>query len=207
MGGLTVAPCGNDAATYAVTHWHYSKTLPVPPRITFGVWEDDAFIGVVIYSRGASPGLGTPYGLKQTEVCELTRVALTAHTAPVSQIVAVTMRELRRTNPGVRLVVSFADPYEGHHGGIYQAGNWIYTGRSAPSKTFYDKDGKRWHTRQVSVTGYRKQFGAQRRVPKPSELRTVDLPGKHRYVMPLDRGMRRQVSKLAQPYPSAAAAD
>lgn len=202
MAELKIAPVATNAATYAVEHWHYSKSLPVPPRTMFGVWEDNKFIGVVIYSRGASSTLGGPFGLSQVEVCELTRVALAEHKHPVSQIVAETLRELRKHSPGLRLVVSYADPFEGHHGGIYQAGNWIYTGETKPYVAFLDDSGKRWHTRQVSPTGRRKQFGRWRRVPKSTDLEKIQIPGKHRYVMPLDRSMRRHVTKLAQEYPS-----
>lgn len=200
--GLYVARVGHAAAEFAVRRWHYSGTLPVPPRVLFGVWEDGAYIGVVIYSRGASPDLGRPYGLSQTECCELTRVALTEHAAPVSQIVAETLRSLRATQPGIRLVVSFADPHYGHHGGIYQAGNWVYLGESPPGMEYRDRSGKRWHPRQVSETGLRKQFGEVRRVPRPSEMTKVKTPGKHRYVMPLDKQMRRAVTKRALPYPA-----
>lgn len=203
MSTLQVAPTSTKAAQYAVTKWHYSESLPVPPRTLFGVWEHGKFIGVVIFSRGASRDLGTPYGLTQTECCELTRVALSEHDAPVTQIVAEAFKQLRKHSPGLRLVVSFADPHHGHHGGIYQAGNWLYLGESSPSVEYIDRNGVRWHPRQVSETGFRKQFGANRRSPKPSEMKKVKTPGKHRYVMPLDKNMRRRLKSKAQPYPQA----
>ncbi len=204
MTDLRVAPCSHTAAKLAVERWHYSGSLPTPPLVPFGVWQSSDFIGAVIFGRGATPDLFTPYGLDQTEGCELVRVALRDHDAPVSQIVAEALRNLRVQSPGVRLVVSFADPAEGHHGGIYQAGNWIYTGTSSPSTVYYDKAGRKWHGRQVSATGIKRQYGELRAVPKLSTLRRVSMPGKHRYLMPLDRAMRRQVTKLAQPYPQSA---
>jgi hypothetical protein len=76
---LTVAPCDFAAAKYAIMHWHYSRTVPKGKLVTFGAWEDSQFIGAVVYGRGVSDNLGTAYGLDQTEVCELVRVALTAH--------------------------------------------------------------------------------------------------------------------------------
>ena len=52
------------------------------------------------------------------------------HRTPVLRMIAISARILRRSNPGLRLVVSFADgsSWSGHHGGIYQAGGWIYLG-------------------------------------------------------------------------------
>jgi len=175
--------------------------MPVPPRTMFGAWEDDKFIGVVIFSRGANPQLGSPYGLEPSQCCELTRVALSQHESPVTKIVAAAIRALREHSPGLRLIISYADPYQGHHGGIYQAGNWVYTGATSSARSYVDRAGKTWHTRQVSESGFKRQFGEMRPVPRPSQLTRIDTPGKHRYLMPLDKAMRRQISKLALDYP------
>lgn len=156
--------------------------------VRIGVWEDGVFAGVVLFSRGAAPHLGTKYGLDQVECVELTRVALREHRAPVSQIVSLAIRFLRRFCPGLRLVVSFADPQRGHHGGIYQAGNWIYTGQSASAfETLVDG---RWR-HQRTAAEHPEWRGFPRR----------EVPGKHRYLYPLDKAMRAQVLPLAQPYP------
>lgn len=189
---LVVAPCSHDAAEYAVNHWHYSRVLPTGKLVKIGAWEGDPsrFAGAVIFSRGASPWLGEAYSLDHTELCELTRVALRDHQAPVSQIVARSLSVLREVGPGLRLVVSFADPSEGHHGGIYQAGNWIYTGQSNPV-TEYLIDGRWRHTR-----------GAYHH-PKRATAPTRTMPGKHRYLYPLDKQMRRRLTRLALPYPSS----
>lgn len=197
---LTVAPVAYAAARYAVETWHYSRKMPNARNVLLGVWEDDRYIGVVIFGRGASPDLGRQYQLTQMQVCELTRVALTTHRAPVSQIVAAALDVLHRTSPGLRLVVSFADPERGHHGGIYQAGNWVYTGCGQTHA--YVVHGERVHPKTLYM---RHGVGGQsipwlREHVDPNAERVV-LPGKHRYLYPLDRAMRRRVTKLAQPYP------
>jgi hypothetical protein len=189
MTNLVVAPASHDAAKFAVETWHYSRILPTGKLVKFGVWENDVFIGCVIFSRGASPNLGTALELDQTEVCELTRVALTKHEAPVSQIVSEALAVLKKTNPGMRAVVSFADPKEGHHGGIYQAGNWVFTGSSNPV-TEYFIDGRWRHTR-----------GAYHHPDRPNAPKR-ESPGKYRYIYPLDKSIRRRVSKNALPYPA-----
>lgn len=187
---LVIGNASHDAAKFAVENWHYSRILPTGKLVKYGVWEDSKFIGVVIYSRGASPNLGTFLGLDQTEICELTRVALTAHTSPVSQIVAATLKLLKKDNPKLRAVVSFADPKEGHKGGIYQAGNWIYTGSSNPVTEYYI-DGRWRHTR-----------GAYHHPKRPTAPKR-EAPGKFRYIYPLDKPMRRKITKFSLPYPSA----
>jgi hypothetical protein len=193
--------CDHAAAKYAVEHWHYSRSLPTPPIVRCGVWECGRFIGCVLFSRGASSHLLRPYGLSTIEGCELTRVALNSHAAPVSRIVAIATRMMRKQNPGLRLIISFADPYRGHQGGIYQAGGWLYAGQTAPGKAYLAPDGKLWHNRMISPTGVRISYGEGMACWRPEQCRIIDLPGKHRYLLPLDDEMRTRVGPLAQPYP------
>ena len=191
----------HEAAKYAVGNWHYSKVLPVPPLVKVGAWENGKFIGVVIFSRGANNNLLKPFGLEQTEGCELTRVALSKHITPVSRIVKFALLFLKNNSPGMKLIVSFADPSEGHHGGIYQAGNWIYTGRQPPTTEYIAPDGKQWHGRMVSKDGKIKVQGKYRACWRVDQCTPVEKPGKHRYLMPLDDEMRAKVAPLAKPYP------
>ena len=195
-----VAPCSHRAAEYAVKHWHYSKSMPTPPVVKYGAWEFGVFVGVVLFSRGANKNLGKKFGLDVTQVCELTRIALSEHKATVSQIAILALKHLRASQ-GVRLVYSYADPNHGHVGSIYQAMNWIYTGQTPASYLYKDKTGRVWHQRQVSTTGWKPQYGEMRRVAKISECEKIPQEGKHRYLYPLDRAMRRQIMLLAQPYP------
>ena len=184
-------------------HWHYSKSIHVPPLVKIGVWEYKKFIGVVIFSRGASSNLLKPYGLKQDEGCELTRIALTNHVAPVSKIISIALKFLKQRSPKLRLVVSFADPTYGHNGGVYQASNWLYAGTTAASKE-YLHNGKRLHSRQVSERGYNVQQGKKLKTFRPSDCVVKVTDGKYRCLMALDESMREQILPLSQPYPNRA---
>ena len=187
---LRVDWCDYKAAKYAVEHWHYSQVVPAGKIAKFGVWEDGRFIGAVLYSWGANNNIGKPYGLKQVEVCELVRVALTAHASPVSQIVAVTLRMLKAQSPGLRLIVSYADPLQSHVGSIYQAMNWTYVGKSRAQRFTLRPDGTVMHKRTAhSLYGTIKG------------LAVSDVLWKHKYLYPLDRAMRKQIAPLAKPYP------
>ena len=199
MTPLEVKPCSFEAAEYAVMNWHYSRSMPSGKLIKFGIWENQKFIGSIIYGRGATKQLGDPYGLDQTEVCELVRIALTNHQIPVSQIVAKTIREIRKSNPGIRLIVSFADPEQNHHGGIYQAGNWVYSGQSISAPVFKIK-GKIMHGRSVNAKyGTKRLSYLKENIDPMTEM--IYKPGKHRYLYPLDKPMRRKIQSLVKPYP------
>ena len=189
------------AAKYACEHWHYSGCVPKSKLSKVGVWENDKFIGVVIYGCGATPNLGKPYGLEQNQCIELVRIALTKHETPVSRIVKIANGWMHRANPGLRLIVSFADTSQGHHGGIYQAGNWVYTGQGSSAK-FYMIHGRLTHPRTLGLAGLVQNIeGARKRDPNAT---VVNVPGKHRYLMPLDAEMRERILPLAKPYPKRA---
>ena len=188
--------CSYAAAKWAVENWHYSRSMPASKMVRVGVWEDGAFIGAVVFAIGANMSLGAPYGLTSLEVCELVRVALKAHKAPVSRIVAIALRMLKKHCPGTRLVVSFADPMEGHTGGIYQAGGWLYTGRSSDSYEFR-LNGKRLQKR--AYTGF--NFSDLKRQKLPPGAVKVPTVGKHRYLMPLDTETKARLAPRAMPYP------
>lgn len=183
--------CDYNAAIFACKNYHYSKTMPAGKNIRFGVWEDEEFIGAVIFGVGVQNHLVTPYGLKPQEGCELTRVALSKHKTPVTKILAVTFKLIKKHFPKIKLIVSFADANQGHLGKIYQAGNWIYTGNSHSTPLFYLK-GKWRHQRSVGSLGYStKDWKGQ----KKEQL------DKFRYLMPLDKEIETRVKKLQIDYP------
>lgn len=198
---LKVAPCDHAAAKYAVENWHYSRSLPAGKLFKVGAWEGSKFIGCVIFGYGATPQLLKPYGLVQTEGCELVRIAMRQHATPVSRVLGLALRILKRENPGTRLVVSFADPSQGHHGGIYQATNWIYTGSSARSR-FYIIHGKTTHPRSLVSAGKENSISGAREID--ADASPVIIEGKHRYLYPLDESMKRKIEALRKPYPKRA---
>ena len=97
-------------------------------------------------------------------------MALTRHQTPVSRIGAIAIRMVRKLAPGLRLIVSFADPAESHHGGIYQAMGFIYAGTTTPGASeSIGPDGKAYLQRQVSQSGVVTQFGKRTKVYRISE--------------------------------------
>jgi len=203
--------CSHEAAKYAVEHWHYSRTMPIGKLVKIGVWENGVFIGAVIFSTGASPQLHKTFSVTRFQVCELVRVALTSHRSAVSRIVSIALMFLRRSCPGLRLVVSFADPEHRHHGGIYQAGNWVYCGRSSDGLYYRLADGTVTHNRNLQgPKGFmgKPTVAAQAAFTKrlrdgieAGSIVPIRTAPKFKYVMPLDAAMRAQIAPLAKPYP------
>lgn len=184
----------HEAAKYACENWHYSKCIPKSKLLKLGVWEDNKFIGVVIFGVGATATLVKQYGLDMNEGCELVRIALNNHKNTVTRIVSICLKFLKKSNPKIRLVVSFADPSEGHVGGIYQGGGWLYTGKSN-NCAFPIINGKKTHSRTLSLMIRSGKVKDRKSIPH------IMTEGKYRYLMPLDAAMRKQIEPLAKPYP------
>jgi hypothetical protein len=189
----------HQAAKYACVNWHYSKCLPssLQKRVAVGAWENGNFVGVVVFGHGANPQIGSPYELTINECVELTRIALkTNHASPVSRIVRLALQFIKKSQPGLRLIVSYADQAQGHHGGVYQAGNWIYVGsmKGVPSLLY---KGKIWHSKALRTSFPNLKHSD----PSVMKVRSGD---KHKYLMPLDAEIRSRILPLSKPYPKRA---
>lgn len=188
-------------ATAAVKWWHYSKTMPSGENHYVGAWENDRFIGVVIFGRGATPNIGSPWKLEQHEVCELVRVALAKHDTPTSRVVAIAIRLMRKKAPALRMMVSYADMEQNHVGTLYQAGGWLYLG--SKEQQYIRLHGKIVHPRTLHSLGKGGQSIAMlRKLVDPRAERVRRRP-KHKYVLPFDREIEAMVREESLPYPKA----
>lgn len=181
------------AIRYACLNYHYSKAVPSVSD-AFSVFNDDnEFCGVVCFSVGANNNIGKPFGLQQGKIIELTRVALNGRQGhgKTSMVVAMALKQVKKNNPLVELIVSYADPEQGHVGGIYQATNWIYVGKSKGQREVLDpKTGKVMHKRTANSI-YGTIVG----------LEKTEISWKYKYVYPLSRKMKKQCREISLPYP------
>lgn len=196
---LKIGPCSRKAAKYAVENWHYSKSLPASGLFLIGVWEAETFIGCIIFSRGANNNMGKRIGLPDPRHCvELTRVALNKHQHTVTHIVKAAFKELRKHNPGIRAVMSYADPEQGHHGGIYQAGGWTYIGRSGAMPNFYI-NGKRMHPKSIASKYGTNDLNKIKNMGV--NIQKTKSEPKHTYAIGFDRQMKNRLKKMKQQNP------
>jgi len=199
--GLFVAPCSRRAAAFAVKCWHYTRSMPCGRCSYWGAWFDAVFIGAVIVSRGSCANIGRPFDLRQNQIAEVTRIALRpGHVAPVSQVLTVVVRLLRKSNPGLELLVSYADSRQKHDGrGVYGGAGWVYLGPTQKEATLL-VFGKEVHARTVSSKfGTRSIQWLQAHID-PNAERIIN-PVKHKWALALTRTMHNQLASMAQPYP------
>lgn len=204
---LTIA--NNKAIKYACLKFHYAKAVPVN-TLGYNVYnDDDEWCGVILYGTGANNTIGSPYGLNQGQVLELVRVALNGKQECTSKAVAMSLKQLRKDCPLCRLVVSYADVDQSHLGTIYQATNWIYVGTMMQNTqdSSWIVNGKRVHGRMIS--SWVKAHGGLKGLTREQFLRkyyddnaqAYVTQGKRKYLMPMDKRMRKKIEPLRKPYP------
>lgn len=189
------------AIKYACMKFHYAKSVPAS-KYAFNIFNNNNdWCGVIIYGQGANNKIGCPFGLYQGEVIELVRVALNGKQEKTSQAVAMTLRELHKTVPHVKVIVSYADLDQNHAGTIYQATNWIYLGKFNENNLGdFIIHGKKTHRRIVHTKGIKSNIEAVRKYidPRATVLRTK---GKHKYIFVFDKNLRKKWLKQSKPYP------
>lgn len=144
---------------------HYSGRKP-PISKAFGWYEDNELKAVCTFGKPASPSLckgicGIEYSDSVYELNRLCRIE--EFKKPLSQFVGWCLRQLKSLN---WIVVSYSDTQMNHHGYIYQACNFMYTGCTKERTDMYTTSGK--HSRHYT---HEEQCG----------LRKV-RSAKHRYV-------------------------
>ena len=209
---ITIKKASKEAVRYACRYFHYAGHSPAGNVLGYSIFNDEAWCGVVTFGSGANNNIGQSYGLKQGEVCELTRVALNGKQPATSQVVSMCLKRLKQDAPLVRLVVSYADADMKHFGTIYQATNWIYVGTNM--KNVKDGSwiihGERVHGRRIS--NYVRSHGGLGGLGRAQFIRKFYDPqaveyvtqGKRKYLMPLDKRTRKMILPLSKPYPKEA---
>lgn len=156
---------------------HYSRRV-VGAVSCFGLIDDGELLGCCVFSIPASYTLcrGVCGGEYKTKVWELSRlVIVTTAKNAASRLIGGSLKQL-----GDQIIVSYADCNEhvGHVGYVYQATNWLYTGRgNAEPKWVNPITGE-----VVSYTRRHIDTKAGRLGLKWQDLIRVPQLGKHRYV-------------------------
>lgn len=130
---------------------HYSGRSPTIQK-AFGwytgkPYSDDELMAVCTFGKPATNTLcigicGQQYAENVYELNRLCR--LESWEEPLSEFVSACLRRLRPYN---WIIVSYSDTAMNHHGYIYQACNFIYTGLTGERTDFYAPNGK--HSRHA----------------------------------------------------------
>lgn len=142
---------------------HYAGRIPIISK-AFGWFGGGRLVAVCTFGKPASPFLcrgicGEQYAHSVYELNRLCRID--DWTEPLSQFVSACLRRLRTEN---WIIVSFSDTAMNHHGYIYQACNFIYTGCTKERTDKYvPNGGHARHAKQSDQGEFRKVRSAKHR--------------------------------------------
>jgi hypothetical protein len=188
--------------SYLCREWflkkHYAKRIP-PVEFSFGLYDDKSILqGVISYGTPVSSGLRNLWN-GEFKLMELNRLVVNdgLEKNTLSFFVSQSLKYL----PKPLVLVSYADTSKNHHGYIYQATNWIYTGLSLPFKDYYVKGMEHLHNGTIMdmsrgqenrVEWLKQKFG--------DKLIQIDRPRKHRYFLFLGNKTQLKKIKSMMPY-------
>ena len=147
---------------------HYSGRVPTISK-AFGWYKsheltEDNLMAVCTFGKPASPYLckGVCGDKWYKNVFELNRLCrVDEWKEQLSCFVCACLRRLRAMN---WIIVSYSDTAMNHHGYIYQACNFLYTGCTKPRTDIYTPEGKHSrHYDKCETSGYRKVRSAKHR--------------------------------------------
>ena len=116
------------------------------------------------YGYGIKPAKTSQWveGTKRDEFLELNRLWLDDSLGfnSESYVISQSLKFIKKLNPKLKWIISFADGMMGKNGTIYQSTNFIYTGFRKDGGVWYTKNGDRMH----SVSLWHKHKTIQRNV-------------------------------------------
>lgn len=166
---------------------HYARRMPCI-QFAFGLFDGINLIGVVTYGQPASPTLcigvcGEQY---KSKVLELNRLVILPEYNGGNYASMLVGQSLKMLPHGM-IIVSYADWGGWHHVGyVYQATNWIYTGKTKARTDKYSEG----HSRHYAKNETRRQ-------PRSAKHRYVFFTGNKRERKSLRSALRYGV----YPYP------
>ncbi len=154
---------------------HYAHRLPSINH-AIGLFDNQELMGICTF--GVPPNYIEPEAWKPFDLLELNRLCLEENMKKntLSYFVSNAIQLLSKPT----VLISYSDMRFRHHGYIYQATNWIYTGTGGGNHRIYiTSDGRELHERTVDIGdggAYKKEL-----IDSGVIINTIKTTEKHRY--------------------------
>ena len=182
LQSLRVRPCHIHEIQSVIERVHYSHSIfGVTTDFCYAVERGCELVGGAIFGKPAAYNVAKKYGAGG--LTELRRFVLTDECPrnSESKMIAFMLRDLKRE--GVKRVLSYADPAQGHAGTIYKALGFKYVGLTAKRKHVMWK-GKKYPDRNVHQTKFPFHLELRAALESGAAIR-IEVPGKHIYLKEL----------------------
>jgi len=171
---------------------HYAKRIP-PISYAFGLYDViSTLVGVVTFGIPASR-----FEFK-TQPYELNRLCVDGGLE--KNVLSFFVSQSLALFPEQALIVSYADPNQGHQGYIYQATNWLYTGVSSAEKKMF-VNGKELHRKTFYNSYGTSSIGELEKLGLEIDFEPQE--GKHRYFWATTKLLKQELIAKYEllPYP------
>ncbi|MBM3943367.1 MAG: DNA methyltransferase [SAR202 cluster bacterium] len=199
---LLVRPIPIGVAKGILEQRHYLHSLPGGTGLAFGTFLNSRLLGALTLGFGPKNAHRLVQGASPADCLTLTRLWLSDELPKNSEsrVLGIVLRALKRETR-VKFLLSYADPSQGHLGGIYQATGWVYTGLSQATPLYDIGDGQARHSRSLSHSygSHSLEHFARHGVT----VRLVEQTAKHRYLHFLDAAWQDRLTVAALPYPKS----
>lgn len=196
--------CVKPAYKYEIKDWimkkHYAHRMP-SISCAFGLYEESMLRGVCTFGPSANY-----IELKKWEpfdFLELNRLVVNDDHEKnvVSFFISSCLKQLSKP----KVIISYADFRQGHHGYIYQATNWLYTGTGGEGEKIYiTRDGREMHQRSVDIGDGGKKREKLFKIGYLVDTLMTGKKARYYYFIGNKSDIRRMKSMLrfdVQPYP------
>lgn len=157
---------------------HYAHRIP-HIMYSYGLFTDKKLSGVCTF--------GIPASSFSFELQPLELNRLVVNDGLPKNTLSYFVNQSLKSLPQNTIVVSYADPNQNHHGYIYQATNWIFTGKGSAEST-YKVNGEIVHRKNIynrygtsSVPELEKRGFKIEKIPQEGKYRYFYLIGNHKF--------------------------
>lgn len=191
-----VYPCDRTEIRDFIETWHYSGSINgVRSDYCFKLTRDGDTIGACIFGKMAMANQWRKYGDSEDDVIELRRLCCVDDTPKNTESYFIgKCNAWLAFNTDIKTVVSYADPFYGHEGIIYQATNFKKVGKTSAGRVIMF-NGRRYHDKTIRTyyKGKLKPFAQRvKDALENGEAYYVKTPGKIIYTFDLTNHKRRK---------------
>lgn len=199
---FSVAALDRDLANAIIEEQHYSHRFVGSSRLHLGVSIDGRLVGVLQLGVAMNPqSMGSIMaGCTLYEYLELNRMWLhdDAPRNSESRAISYAIKYIRRKEPKVRFIQSFADERCGLSGTVYQAANFLYCG--SHQGKFWEIDGEFYHDNvMTNINRAETPRGAFARANKHRAV--FHSLKQYRYIYLMQPRFRSRLLLKVKPYP------
>lgn len=202
-----VREIARDLANDMVVLNHYSRRFVPSSRIHLGVVLDGSLVGALQFGVAMNPASHASImaGCGLYEYLELNRMWLDeiAPRNSESRALSFAIKFIRRKEPRIKFIQSFADERCGLSGRVYQAANFLFCGMHIGR--FWELDGEFYHNSLMTDTTRMNSPRARTLLANKARAIPHDLK-QYRYIYLMQPRYRRDLLLKVKPYPKDFAA-